>query len=166
MIYKFKTMAFVLLTCLTLFCFTACSEDKDDAPTPEPTPEEVSANIDYAYGCASDLLEIADIQIVYTDTTGKEVSETVQKTEWTKSLSEVKVPFTANLQIIFTKKEEFTPKKESYDMASWQYINYTTSNGKYDLGQEKESEVEVEKGDIDTHLKLLNETSKHVKEIK
>ncbi len=91
------------------------------------------------------------------------MSETVQKTEWTKSLSEVKVPFTANLQIIFTKKEEFTPKKESYDMASWQYINYTTSNGKYDLGQEKESEVEVEKGDIDTHLKLLNETSKHVK---
>lgn len=51
-------------------------------------------------------------------------------------------------------------------MASWQYINYTTSNGKYDLGQEKEIEVEVEKGDIDTYLKLLNETSKHVKEIK
>lgn len=66
----------------------------------------------------------------------------------------------------FHEKEEFTPKKESYDMASWQYINYTTSNGKYDLGQEKEIEVEVEKGDIDTYLKLLNETSKHVKEIK
>ena len=64
---------------------------------------------------------------------------------------------------LFSRKRGIHSQKESYDMASWQYINYTTSNGKYDLGQEKESEVEVEKGDIDTHLKLLNETSKHVK---
>ncbi|QJE29589.1 hypothetical protein HHO38_15310 [Parabacteroides distasonis] len=153
MTYQLRKIAFGLLSCLSFISFNACGDDDND-PTPDPTPkpEEVSASVTYEFSCEPDMLLMTDITVSYTDAEGKEVTETIKETKWKKDLSKVKVPFTANLNVVYTKKEGFTSEKDSYKFGDGLAIGYKTSANKSESSSPSSSSLDVPKNRVDQYL--------------
>ncbi len=168
MTYKIKQIALGLFACLALINFTACGDDDNDpTPDPTPTPEEVSASVTYGYSCQPDMLLMTDITVSYTDAEGKETTETVTEAEWKKELSKVKLPFTANLSIVYTKKEGFTPENNSYTFGDGLGISYKRSDNKSESNSSTASSLSVPKDKVDAYLDIwITKEKKTSEEIK
>lgn len=95
---------------------------------------------------------MTDITVSYTDAEGKEVTETIKETKWKKDLSKVKVPFTANLNVVYTKKEGFTSEKDSYKFGDGLAIGYKTSANKSESSSPSSSSLDVPKNRVDQYL--------------
>lgn len=166
MINEFKKFALGLFACLALISFNACGDDDND-PTPDPKPEKVTATISYAYSCQPDLLLATDITISYVDSEGKEVSEAVKDKEWKKDLTNVAVPFTANMKVVYAKKEGFTPDKDAYNFGDGYGISYKTSNNKSESNSSTASSISIAKDRvieyIDTFIAREKATSAEIK---
>lgn len=149
MINTFKKFSLGLFTCLALISFNACGDD-DDEPT--PTPEKVTTSVSYGYSCQPDLLLATDITLTYTDGEGKEISEAITEKEWKKDLTNVAVPFTANMKVVYAKKEGFTPDKDSYNFGDGYGISYATSNGKAESNSSTASSISIAKDRVIEYL--------------
>lgn len=166
MINVFKKFSLGLFACLALISFNACGDDDND-PTPDPTPEKVTTSVSYAYSCQPDLLLATDISVTYVGADGKDVSERITEKEWKKDLTNVAVPFTAKMEVVYAKKEGFTPEKDAYNFGDGYGISYATSNGKAESNSSTASSISIAKDRaieyLDTFIAREKEASVEIK---
>lgn len=124
-----------LYLCMTFVCFlyTSCSESESDDPN-NGRKDPVTATITYSFNAQNDYLLLADLTITYWNEQGKQVSEPLTTTSWSKN-------FTLNQSQTFGYTVTATAKpnidelltKDSYQMGYRYNDSYYSSNG---TGQE------------------------------
>lgn len=92
--------------------FTACSSDDDDnnnGNTPGAS-EAITGKFTLDFTVSEDLLNVADVNVTYTDENGRDVTETLSSTEFQKTVTYTKLPVTAKYSIKATLKSTYATK--------------------------------------------------------
>ncbi|MFI3297081.1 MAG: hypothetical protein R3Y59_05580 [bacterium] len=131
---KFFTLFMALFCALTL---SSCDQEVEtptvDDPEEEVTQDE-STPEDYYYALintssattSNDILLFADISVDYKDANGDMQTAAVTSLPWTAKIESITAPFTMLMSITFTKKEDFTPEKDSYTVTfGYQFYSET-----------------------------------------
>jgi hypothetical protein len=107
-ILKFWTMG------LMLPFFASCGSGSDPEIDPEDIePAKAAVFVSYTYEDPGDMLTAFDIAFTYNNEKGETITEAFTTSPWTKTLSNLTLPFKASLKITFTPKENI-PEKVSY----------------------------------------------------
>jgi hypothetical protein len=116
------------------FVISGCG-DNDPASTSnnqntDPNdPVTVTIRYQVRFNEDGDELSLFAVSAVYTNADGQDVTVPLTENSWTQELSGVSLPFTANLTLLYQKKDEY-PDKATYKTGRGFAITYTTSNGK------------------------------------
>lgn len=111
--------------------FASCDKNngENDNGNGNGEPTEQTADVSYKFDGGADYLTIFNVQIKYTDVAGKTVTEEVKSLPWEKSLTSVKLPFTASIELSLTAIENYE-EKDKYELGQGFAILYNTSDGR------------------------------------
>lgn len=117
---------YYFLVCSALI-WASCSDNGKKENGPEP-PAKVTADVLYQAQGGTDYLSLFNLSVKYTDTEGKTTTEPVTELPWSKTLENVTVPFTAQLEFIHEPTESY-PEKDTYEVGFGCGIGYSTTDG-------------------------------------
>jgi hypothetical protein len=98
---------------LLLPLFASCGgNDTEDTPEP-PEPEKKAVYVKYTWEDPGDMLKVFDVACEYTNEKGVAVKEQVATSPWSKTLSNISLPFKASLKITFAPRDNI-PEQDQY----------------------------------------------------
>lgn len=117
--YKEKNLRALMLALVAVLLtgFTSCSKSDDnngDNTTKENTVP-VAAIVKFAYTATQEELSICDVIAEYTDADGKNQSEAITTTSWTKSITYSSLPANGTISIKRTLKENAELTQDEYN---------------------------------------------------
>lgn len=107
--------------------WVSCSDSGKKENDPEP-PAKVAADVFYQAQGGADYLSLFNLSVKYTNSEGETTTESVTELPWSKTLENVPVPFTAQLQFIHEPAENY-PDKDMYEVGFGHGIGYSTTDG-------------------------------------
>lgn len=118
-----KTISFYSLMLLVamVLCggLAACSDDEGG----EEEEVKTTGQFDFSFSLGSDLLELADVEVVFIDAAGNKTTEQVTVFPWEKTVTFDEAPATAGYQVNITPKTGVELDKDSYQISET-YRNY------------------------------------------
>lgn len=106
-----------MLFVAVLLCggFTACSDDEEGGKKEEM---KTTGQFDLSFSLGEDLLLLADVEVIFVDTTGKKTTEKVTVFPWKKTVTFEKVPTTVGYKVNITLKPGVELTKDKYQISS------------------------------------------------
>lgn len=109
--------------------FAGCDKENGNPDGTDPTPTESTADVVYEIGGGADFLLIFDAEVKYTDAEGKTATEKISSLPWSKELTGIELPYTAEMDITLTARESYE-EKDLYEVGFGNAISYETSDGR------------------------------------
>jgi len=110
--------------CIVALTGASCSSDNDNEETSVSTAEAM-----YAVQVSQDLLGIATVTAHYYDQNGKEQTEAVSNTKWTKKWTTTKFPATLRVWTEVTPKGNATTESYQLQCVAGALVIYTPATG-------------------------------------
>ncbi len=110
---RILTIPLLLLSTL-LLTFPLCACDDEEQLT---LPDDNTAQVTYTVGDLKDLFQLSDVTVTYRDASGALQSETLTESAWTKTLTDVAVPFSPFMVVSYRTKEGVVLDKASYSFS-------------------------------------------------
>lgn len=148
--------AMLLVSCIDRTKKTGDGEEvQEPAPTEAVAVSTEAATVIYKVVGHDDDLLLFEFTAIYTDASGKEVSESVTAFPWTKRIAGVKLPFEASLDIKYVAKKDF-PEKTSYKLGFDTLIDYLTSTKKVEA-EINTSTMTIGRDKVEAYQKMIVE---------
>lgn len=118
------TILMVILAAIVATAFTSCV-----------TQDDTKRIVDYQLNVSQDLLDLCDVTVYYKGVNGKDTLETVNTTEWKKSVECNVLPFKFGMSFKAEPKPGVTLDKEIcdlkaefyYELVKWNYASSATA---------------------------------------
>lgn len=93
---------------------TACSDDDEGEKENEV---KTVGQFDFSFALGDDVLELADIEVIFIDVSGNKATEKVTTFPWKKTITFEKVPVSAGYKINITPKSGVELTKDKYQIS-------------------------------------------------
>jgi hypothetical protein len=104
---KMKIATIGLLALVFGMILTGC-EDATTTTTPAPTVHERAESVFYKVTLGTDMLTCFGVQVKYKNAAGTTTTETIQTNSWETTINNVTLPFVADVNLVYTKKDGAT----------------------------------------------------------
>ena len=123
------TILMVILAAIVAMAFTSCV-----------TQDDTKRIVDYQLNVSQDLLDLCDVTVYYKGVNGKDTLETVNTTEWKKSVECNVLPFKFGMSFKAEPKPGVTLDKEIcdlkaefyYELVKWNYVVFSYGGTLFD----------------------------------
>jgi hypothetical protein len=116
-----KVLFMTVLMIAAAFTLTSCGNDEPEVKT--------TATTTYIMTFSQDMLEAANLFVIYKAENGRNVMEAINSTWWTKTVTSDKFPAEFGVCYKFSPKTEADLTKEKYDLKADLTFNCTTNKG-------------------------------------